>query len=159
MGNLIALVLVVGLISFVVFFVVRKRNRPEQRLLRDFKRVDKAIMKSIDKSNKKEANKLLDACEKHLNGLITARENYKTLGTMQESASEMTGRNVGSKELMGFEVAVADQVAEFFANLTRISTTVSLGSDKTMAKLRGFASELEEQREALNQMFETEKEK
>ena len=153
MPNIIAAVVVLGLLVFGVRFAVSRRNTPARRLERDFKRLKKSILGSIESKNSPEAEKLLDACEKHLSALVTAREQHLMLTDMRASASELTGQAVESGSLVAFDQSVAEKLSEFFGTLTRISTVVSLGTDETMSQLRGFASDLEIQRDTLNELF------
>ena len=155
MPNVIAFLLVVAFISGVVAWVRRRRARPERRLMRDFARLQRLILSGLDKRHRKEANGLLGACEAYLESLLLAKEQQRLLASMSGAAGELTGRPIadrGRAAIEAFDNQVAEDLANFFASLSRISTVVGLQKDEALGSLRGFTEDLELQRAALVQL-------
>jgi hypothetical protein len=160
MPNIIALLLVIGFICGLVAWVRRRRARPERRLMRDFKRLRRLILTGLERSTHREAKTLLEACEGYLESLLLAKEQQRLLGSMAFTAGEITGQPEllahhlasGKNSVDTFDKQVAEDLANFFASLSRVSTVVGLRKDDALRSLRGFTEELEDQREALLQL-------
>jgi hypothetical protein len=129
--------------------------------MRDFRRLRRLIISGMDRSNQKEAKGLLEECEGYLEGLLLAKEQQRLLGSMAFAAGEITGRpellahhlSSGRNSAVGaFDKYVAEDLANFFASLSRVSTVVGLRRDDALRSLRGFTEDLEDQREALLQV-------
>lgn len=152
MLNILALLLVVGLIVGAVVWVLRRRAEPRRRLVRDFRRLRRAILSGLGKAQRVEATRLLEACEAHMGALLSARDQHQLLGQMASAAQELTGHSLegaGADALSDFDRRVAAHLSEFFASLARISAVVGLQGDEALVALRRFSEDLDEQRRAL----------
>ncbi len=155
MPNVIAFLVIVAIIIGVIVLLGRRAARPERRLLRDFRRLRRLILSSIQRPHRAEAERLLGGCESYLAGLLDARERHALLGSMAGAAAEMTGLppgEQGQRVLEVFDRRMAEDLSGFFTSLTRISAVVGLQREETLDALRSFTEDLEIQREALAEL-------
>ena len=149
MGNVLLLVVVVGLVAAVAVALLRRAQRPEARLLRDFRRLRSSILGGLDAPTRAQAKELLLRSEAHLRALMEARRQRELLQGMAQTAQEMTRAPVESGVSEAFDRQVAEQLSGFFGSLAQISATVGFRKDETLGALRRFSEDLEVQREAL----------
>ncbi len=153
MANIVLLVvLLVG-----GFFLVRWLRRiylaPERKLMRDFKRLRASILANLSAADAVSAKASLDQCEEHLTALLEARKQHELLKSMRKSASQLARMSTGSNtQLDAFDARISEQLATFFATLSKISTVIGLRQEGAMESLREVHEELTLQREALVQL-------
>lgn len=152
MLNILALLLSIGLIVGAVMWARRWRAEPRRRLVRDFRRLRRAVLSGLGRAQRAEAKRLLEACEAHMQALLSARDQHRLLGQMAGAAQELTGHSLegaGADALSDFDRRVAEHLSDFFASLARISAVVGLQGDEALVALRRFSEDLDEQRRAL----------
>ncbi|MEO1267838.1 MAG: hypothetical protein AAFX99_07045 [Myxococcota bacterium] len=150
-------VILVLVVSAAVVAVARwwwiRRNRPEARLRRDFRRLQSMILSGMERSERAGAKALLGASEEHINRLLRAREQHRVLSNMAHSAQELTGQSKAFNETRAatdaFDREVAQSLSRFLADLGRIATVIGLRQDDPLSQLRAFTEELEQQRNIL----------
>ena len=152
MGNVLAIVAIILIFAAIFTLILRNRNKPERRLLRDFRHLRRLILKGMKGAQKKQAKALLEDCENYLLSLVNVREQQALLESMTGTASELTGRTVGAETnaaVEAFNARIAEDLGEFFSNLARVSTAANLHKERALVELAEFTNDLEAQRDAL----------
>lgn len=152
MANVLLIVVLVAIVVGLVILIRRFRRSPERKLLRDFRTLRKMILAGMDKPGRGSAKILLEACEAHLQRLVNAKEQQHMLAEMAKTTRELTGRDTSTgtqRAVDAFDRRVADNLANFFTSLTRISSVVALQEEDALASLKDFADDLDLQRSEL----------
>jgi len=155
MANIIAVVLILAVLALVIGAIVRFRNKPERRLLREFRQLQRLILKGMKGEQRTRARTLLGACQTYLDSLVKARQQQELLLGMVGTARELTGRSVSSQTqqtVAAFNQRIAEDPTQFFASLARISAAANLHRDRAMDELADFTEDLELQRDALYEL-------
>ncbi|MFB6351166.1 MAG: hypothetical protein ABEN55_01410 [Bradymonadaceae bacterium] len=150
---LFALILVLAAIGAVVYLVLNWWTAPHRRLLRQFRKMRQLIMEGIEESQRPHAQRLLEDCEQHLEGLIRARQRLEVLTDMADAASEYVDadRAVDYDEL---ESRLQDDVSYFLEEMARISAQVDYDWRQSIERLETFTDELEQQHQIVAELDE-----
>lgn len=149
----IALIIVLGGVGAVSYLVVEWYAAPHRRLLRQFRKVRSLILEGVDDKQRPRAERLLEDCEEHLEGLIRARQRLDVLGEMADAASEYTDVDPPI-DYEHLEARLQEDVHYFLAEMARISSEVDYDWRQSLQRLEDFNDELAEQREAFAELEE-----
>lgn len=149
----IALIIVLGGVGAVSYLVVEWYAAPHRRLLRQFRKVRSLILEGVDDEQRPRAERLLEDCEEHLEGLVRARQRLDVLDEMADAASEYTDVDPPI-DYEHLEARLQEDVHYFLAEMARISSEVDYDWRQSLQRLEDFNDELAEQREAFAELEE-----
>lgn len=155
MANILAAVISVLTLLVIVGLIVRARSRPERKLLREFRKLRRMIVRDMKGEQRTRARKMLEDCEAYLDNLVQARQQQELLLGMAGTAKELTGRSVVSETEFAidrFNQRISEDLNRFFASLARISAAANLHRDRAIDELAEFTEDLELQRDALYEL-------
>jgi len=149
----IALVILLVGLGAVSYLVVEWYAAPHRRLLRQFRKVRSLILEGVDEQQRPRAERLLEDCEEHLEGLIRARQRLDILDNMADAASEYTDVDA-PVDYEHLEARLQDDVHYFLSEMARISSEVDHDWRQSLQRLEDFNDELADQREVFAELEE-----
>lgn len=150
---LFALILVLAAAGAVVYLVHNWMASPRRRLMQQFRKMRELIVEGIDDERRAYAEQLLEDCERHLEGLIRARERLDVLTEMADAASEYVDADE-TVEYRELESRLQDDVGDFLDEMARISAQVDYDWRESIERLEAFTDELEQQRQIFTELDE-----
>ena len=157
MARIFPILVLLAVVAGVLFLLHKRRQRPRVRLVLNFRKLRRSILKNLKgSSDHTEGMHLMTECQDYLHSMIEARQQGKVLRNMALAAWEMGGAKTrgpdhtgATNEIAEFEMEIGRRLSDFLRDLARISSAVPLHQGQAMESLKCFTQDLELQREAL----------